>query len=457
MIGKHQIEIDWRNFVKGMSSSAEIADGGFSPDTDNVNLTKIPGVLYAPALSSDADTDDRLSTTISIIASSPDMATIMADRRLLVGVNASEDGTFFRYDGTKIIAAAYATDTTRNYGKGFTDIITFGGEAYVTSKSHIARWQNDNTITQDFFAFITTTVFHPALVFENNAYYGDGNTLKRATAINTAPTTILTLSTDQIITALGTDPSTGYMLISVTSTFDASNTGTGVHKVMWYDGYSNKVRKSIVVEDLITAFHVNSGTVFVGYGQNIGYLTGGGINFLRKLKNVGLDSNELPFKHNFTSIGNTTYVLDDYQVLAFGKILPSSPPVFYYAYSNSITAAGSTTTLTFLSNGGSGRLLISQAGQLHHFDTTSVATTNTMSFYTNIYNFPRPVYLRGAYVQYVDAVDTASSIRNLRHSTQTRAERLANVFGGTSLNSVPGTVYEITDVVLTLQMFLKKR
>src|SRR3990167_10868979 len=108
MLGTRHIEIDASNFLRGMSSGGDISDGGFSPDTEAINPIIEPGVIYAPAIAVDTDTDDRLSTTIEIIASAPDMANLGVDQRLLVGADSDDFGTFYRYDGTKIIAVAYA-------------------------------------------------------------------------------------------------------------------------------------------------------------------------------------------------------------------------------------------------------------------------------------------------------------------------------------------------------------
>ena len=431
MRGTKQLIIDTSEFLKGMSSGAEVSDGGFSDNTAAVNLIAEPGILYPPAQAADADTDNRLSTTVSIIASAPDMATAMADNRLLIGNNSSQDGTFYRYDGTKIIAAAYATDTTRNFAKGITDIITYAGEAYVTSFSHIARWQNDNTITQDFFAFTVTTVPHPALVFENNAYYGDGNTLKRQTAAAGAPATILTLSSDKIIVALGIDPSSGLMLISTVSTWNASNTGTGTHRVIWYDGFSNKVTKQIIVEDMVTVFHSHGGIVFVGYGTKIGYLTGSGIAFLRQLRNVSLAQAQLPWKHNFASVGNNLYVVDGHQVLCFGEVLKGSK-IFYYAYRNWIGGSASSTVFTFLGPMGNNRIGLSEAGQFVHFDVTSIATIDQLSFLTNVIDFGGPVYLRRVQLEFINNI--SSGVISLQATTEQRSGLTLGTEWGTLTN-----------------------
>lgn len=45
MIGTKQLVIGAADFVKGVSTSSDVSDGGFSPETDNVNLTANPGTM----------------------------------------------------------------------------------------------------------------------------------------------------------------------------------------------------------------------------------------------------------------------------------------------------------------------------------------------------------------------------------------------------------------------------
>ena len=414
MLGRQQLVIDLSEFVKGMSSAPYISDGGFSPDTEAVNLITQPGVVYAPAIAVDTDTDDRLSTTIEIIASSPDMANLSVDNRLLIGANGTDDGTFYRYDGTKIIAAAYGTDTTRNYTKGYTDIIAYKGEAYVSSQTHLARWQNDNTITQDFFAF-TNTRPHPGVVFEDNAFYGDGNLLLRQTAAAGTPATILTLPSSEVIIALGVDPGTGRMLISTTSSLNISNTQTSINKLHWYDGYSNKTIKTIYVGDMILGFHSVAGVTYCGYGQSLGYITGSGVRFLRKLLNVSLNNEHLPYKHNLTSIGSTLYVADGYKILAYGPIRQGGDNVFYYA------ARNKDNDLVFQSifDAGSNKIGYSYIGVFKTVDTSSVATLNKLDFVTNWLNFPRPIIPVSVVYEFVGSISSTNNF-TLQYSTSNR-------------------------------------
>lgn len=408
MNGKHSFEIAAADFIKGVSQSADLPDGGFSSETDNVNLTATPGVLYAPAASVNSDTDSRL--TGGIIASGPDMNVISATNRLLV----ASDGSYYSYNGTKIPAVALQTDAGNTYTKGFTDIITYAGEAYVTSKQSITRWQTPSTFNNAFYTFTTATVPHPAIVYENNAYYADKNLLLQQTSAGGAPATILTLSADQIIIALGIDPGSGLMLISTTNTLDISATLTQVNRLLWYDGNSAKVSKSAIIEEPILGFHCVGATVFVGYNNNVGYLSGAGIQFLRRLGNVTASNTELPYKHNFAHVGTTLYVLDGKVVMAFGEV-QRGKKVWYPAWSNPINS----NKPTFLGEVGSKKLGMGFATtKFYTFDTSSVATIDSMAFTTNKYPFPRPVYIRGFYFEYADAVVNNDNNRDFFYKTQ---------------------------------------
>lgn len=414
MIGKNFISIDVQEIaVKGMSSSADISDGAFSPETDAVNLTYNPGVMYASASGVDSDTDTRL--TGGVIAISPDMNVISSTNTLQV----TDDGKAYRYDGTKLTATGVALTAGKTWASGFTDIVTFGGEAYVSSKESLTRWQNDNTIDAGGswpFSFTNSNVPHQGLVYENNMYWADKNLLLQQSAIgdSTAPTTILTLDTSSIILSLGIDPGTGMMLISTTNTLDTSGTLPAVNKLIWYDGNSTKQLKSVIVEDSIFGFHTVGGNTFVGYGKNLGYINGSGVSFLRKLRNVTNVQAELPYKHHFTHIGNTLYVLDGLQILAYGEVIQGRK-IFYYCYKNNVNS----NKMTAIGYGGSGKLVFGFASsKFYSLDTTSVSTTNTLSFYSDKFVFPRPVFLRDWYLEYADAIVSNDSNRSLYYKTQ---------------------------------------
>lgn len=407
MIGSKQIAIDASDFLRGMSSGSEVADGGFSDETEAVNLIADPGVLYAPAAEVDSDTDTRLSTNGEIIASIPDHNAVGVDARLLVARDGTEDGTFYRYNGTKIIAAAYGgQDTAHDYAKGFTDAINFAGESYITNKQTIVRWTGTSTFDLAFATFTTSNVPHPALAYENNAYFGDKNLLLRMTAAGGAPATILTLDAGQIIIALGIDPGTGKMLISTVNSLNMSNTLNTVNKIHWYDGSSNKTSKVIQVEDQVLAFHPHGGRVFVGYGKHIGMLNGSGIDFVHSLPNVTNDQEELPYKHNWGSINRTMYVVDGAKVLAFGPILKQGSSIWYYAAANKFSSPNK---FRAIFNAGADKLGLSAATEkFYTVSITSISNLDALDLYTNWISFDRPVYIRSIYFQLAASDNTSN-------------------------------------------------
>ena len=447
MIGKHQLVIGPEDFVKGMSTSDNIQDGGFSPkvtvggvEVGKVNLIANPGVLYGPATIVDSDTDNRL--TGEIIGSTPDHNVLAGDNRLLF----SDNDTFYRYDGTKIIAAAYTGGTASTFAEGFSDIINFAGETYVTAKERIKRWTSTSTIA-DLVSFTNTTYPHPAIVFENNAFYGDKNLLLRQTAAAGTPATILTLSLDQVIIALGIDPSTGYMLISTTSSLNISDTLPAVNKVLWYDGFSGKPIKSMIVDEMVLSFHPVGGTVYVGYGLNLGYLTGSGIQFLRRLYNAGRVQDELPYKHHLCSIGNTLYVVDKNQILAFGEVLPGKK-VWYHAWESGTNNPD----IRAIFPAGSDKLGISyETNEFATMDVKATTAGGLLRFATNRYEFPRPVYIRKAFIEYVDAVADANNTRNLYYSSDGFASEVEMAIEGnttaTLKNETGATLLTIDNII----------
>ena len=433
MLGAQQIVIGQENFLRGMSTSREVSDGGFSPETVGLNLLVTPGLIRNSVNTVDSDTDTVLGG--DILASAPDHQTAGTDPRAIV----TGDRKYFRYNGTKL-GSALTTDTDNavgNYAKGFVDMVQYKGATFTTLKNNIVKWSGASTFDTTFKASDFTNVadMHPALVFEDNLFYGDGNLLRRqTTATDTTIATILTLPSDDHIIALGIDRGTGKMLISTTSTFNVSNTLTAIHKLHWYDGFSNKVSKVVHVDDMITAFYGIGNTVYVGYGLNLGVISGSGIRFLRKLNEVTLAVSQLPYKQNFTNIGSTLYVVDGDRILAYGPILSGGPNVFYYLYKNDITSDADFDTIFYAGNNKIGFNCATNI--FHTLDTSSLADTSTGSiFQSNWYYFPRPVIIRKAIMEFAENADDSTpnvntSNVNLQYKYNDGTVRTSIVEGG---------------------------
>lgn len=405
MIGSNTFDIDGSDFIKGMSTDNNLIDGGFSIGTlptNGINATIInpvsqPGILNFPATATDKSTN----LTGEMMASCEDPAASAA--RLFVSTDSGSDGRFFSSASDGTLTQRGVVDSSHDYLYGRTDIIGYQGEAYVTTATTIVRWQQPATFNTSFFSFNDAFAPHPAIVFENNAYYGDGNELHRQTSAGGAPAAILTLPTSQVIVALGIDPGSGRMLISVVNQYNISDTVNSQAFVLYYDGFSNKVVKTVPVDDMITAFYNVGGTVFVGYGPRVGYWTGAGIEFLRKL-NVSYDNAELPYKHHFTNWGQILVVVEKNRFLCFGKVTQDSAPVWWYAYANLV--GGTPTNMTIAANLGSSNLCFSYATS--KFFLWNILSTSSLfidsAFYSLKYNIKRKTTFNQVLVEFVNSL-----------------------------------------------------
>ena len=402
--GQNSFTIDWRDWLRGMTTSDEVQDGGFSQQTTAVNLIAEPGVINAPGLVTSIS-----GLTDEIIASASDPLRLGEDKILL-----DDSGKFYSYDDPSLTTEATGAGT-KLYSIGVTQMVTFNGKWYATNSiaagntGDIAElsgttgamtlvedwWTNASHLNQS--AMSGNPSSRPMLVWENTMWVADHNVLY-AISTGEAVTTALTLNSGDSITALGIDKGTGKMLIATTTGADASATRKGEDKILIYDGSSDKADRVVLVNGTVTAFHNLSSSTIVFYDNYMGTWTGRGIKFLRKL-NMSLVSTELAYPHKITSIGDTLYVVDGGQILAYGQVIGGQGPLFYYALRNGVNA----NDYTHVSNLGSGILGVSMATSLFYtFDTTAIAQVMSggAKFYTRRYDFKKKVLFKGLRMQF---------------------------------------------------------
>lgn len=413
MIAKNTLEIGAAEFLSGMTSGRNTADGGFTTDTDKINILTVPGVLYSPSA-----IVDRTTSNINgnVIASCGDavISAVGNDKNFV-----TDTGRFYTYQTTTLTLRQTGAKT---YQLPDTDIVQFRTDTFATSTTNIARlvqsnlsqpdanWESWWTITQGKSA-LTAGFRHPMVVYENSLWIADGNKLHKWDG-TTATSAFLALSTEQAIIALGVDPSSGKMLISINESFNANDTKSSISKVLVYNGYSNKPDKAVIVDDMVTSIYPLGGTVFMCYGQSLGYWNGIGITFLRKFKNVDLTTESLIYKQKITSIGQTLYIADGLNILAYGEVSPGKK-IFYYA--QKITD-GQQSYVTGICNlrgittqGGRELGIFYEATDLNEklasFNIDLVTgSINAGTYYSKLYKFPRPIVIREITVEYDNAV-----------------------------------------------------
>lgn len=376
-----------------MASSDYALDGGFSPNSYNINLRPVPGVLYATG----PETFNSTTLSSPFIASAEDSQATTSYNRLFVDGSAN----YYTWDGTTLTKAKTGTATS-HYTFGKTDMASFNNETYVTLDDDVALWNTSSgTLTESWWVStksktgLNSSLPHPMLVYNNVLWIADGNTLHNVDsgAIDTTYDA-LTLNAGELIYALGIDPLTGLMLMSVQMTIDYQNDLSSRYFIYMYDGVSTKPRRIIPVEDLITAFYNVGGVTYVGYGQNLGQLApySGGIQFLRKLGNTTVVGTDLLYKHHFANIGETLYFVDGQNVVAYGPTIQKGPPVFYNLYQQNAAFH-----IGLIANAGHNTLALSYPTASNNvFSTIDVTSTSAGAslFYSQKINFPRKVWVR---------------------------------------------------------------
>ncbi len=400
-IGKKIIEWGEQEMFAGLTTAFDTTDGGFVPNTDAVNLTAVPGAVYGPAAPTDAST----SLIGDMAASCPNGTTLSGQDKIFLAVDDStKDGTYYYWNGTALTLKR--TDSTNNYILGKAGIIFFDNEFYGVSNEAITRWTADDaTFNVSWFTFAHSDTPHPVITFENNAFYGDGNLLKRQTAANSTPTTIVTFPVGTVITAFGIDPGSGNMLISTTSNLNASDTVPTLNKVYYYNGFSTLSIRALPVDEAIQAFYSLGGSVYCTYGQNFGVWTGSGVRFLRHL-NVGFVGDELAYTGHITNNGSTLYIVEGRKLLAFGPVQSKGPNVFYYAYRNYVN----TNNITHVTYLGQNILGIGFKSELFYkWSTSSVASSNTSTIWSKQYLFPDQYMITRAVIIFRDTYANGTS------------------------------------------------
>lgn len=456
-LGKKIFDITYKNWAKGMSTSDDLPDAGFSPLSDAVNLITQPGVMYQPA----QPTDSSTNLLGEIIASCEDptgnAARLFVSSRSGTSPSDSQAGRFYSMATTAVLTLRGSVDNSAVYVQGKTDMIGYKGEVYVTTATTIVRWQQPATFNTSFFSFNSATSPHPAIVFEDNAFYGDGNLLLRQDTAGVAPSTILTLPAGQIIVTLGIDPGSGKMLISLINQNNISNTINSQPFVGYYDGFSNKLLKIVQVDAMVTAFPFTEGQLYAAYGQNLGLWNGAGITFLRQF-DIDFDNTQLLYKHHFASAQSTLYFIEKTRVIAHGPVRQGGEKVFYPAYKNNINA----NNLTNISYIGS---LVSSTkyylglsfadAKFYYWGINDISTSNSQVFYTDSIEFDNEYWIYWIRIVWKNQVNTNVDPGSIRFYDQ---DGIVNI-GSNSLQDLkntsgaPSAIKDILNVDIRVKQF----
>ena len=238
------LTFDARNFLRGVSMSNELSDGGLSPNSKGINLFASPGLLL-PSDSPYFYQGTPASNVVDykgVIAWSSTQTNVAPGPARAVSANNANDGRFYLVGDSGQVTQA-ATDTVRDYIEKKTDIAYYKGDLYVTSTTNIAFCNYDFSVND--FTWWTGTKGRTAL---NSAYphkmcqYGgtlyiiDGNYVHSWDG-TTATYNALDLPTGFIATDITTY---GNLIYISASLYDPDSSGVSVmRRIFTRDGYSD--------------------------------------------------------------------------------------------------------------------------------------------------------------------------------------------------------------------------
>lgn len=406
-IGKLQIEIKGQDFIQGMATSSEIIDAGYSPETFNVSLTNIPGCIASSFATSG-------NTLASEIICTCDAGANGSVAKFALGIGAGAGSHVYYQDPTTFLLSSYGTYTGTT-GNLYSDMVSYLGDIYFTTQTDICHIANSGTtsgsidstwwtVTKSQSSPLTTGKKHHLFVFNGLMFITDGQFIHSFDGSTIIPAR-LTLNSDQEILDIGGDLAQGRMLVSFAQNVGSSFLQTNTYQYFvgsWDTSDPSKfVYPAVQVEDIVWTFIYFGGYQYVIYGNNFGYFTGSGIQFLRKLNFDQTIAFQVINKHKVCVSPSFLYIADLTQILAYGNITKDNK-IFWYLYTaslgNIICLYKATPTKLGIGYDDSNK-------DTGYFDLTlNNQSQSNSKFYSLQYYFPKPVYIRDIDIDYQVAI-----------------------------------------------------
>ncbi len=465
--GQQTLTIDYNDFIKGMGTTDYTNDAGFSPNTIGVNLLPNVGIVGSTAV----PVDIIGSVGGGIVATTPDdnTGTVFA-----IGT----DSKFYNSTGGAF-GSALAT-STNTFASYYSDFIEYGVNSYFASTHQGSigsatdtvvkfnggsidddSWFHTNFKVTGTGQYLNSGVPHPMAVCFGWMFIADGNQLHRYVIgdpnINGGAAQytygVLQLAPGNTITALGADPYSGKLMVAYSTQYSVGGTGTpAVNRIGLYDGSNiSQFQKLVIVDDAVTAIRSHGGQLFIFYGYALGTWNGNGITWVRS-------TTQTITKQQVTNIGNDLYYIDGLNLIVYTEVVVGKPKVFWNMFNLSQLGFDTSAYYSAIFNLQSSKLGMAYATTLPAYYirsldiTTAGASTQSASFYSNKYNFPRRVWIRAIDV-ILNAVPTTGT-HTLSYIDDSGSLTSVGVFN----NSLPSayhrfytniktTIFQLLDVI----------
>ncbi len=400
------LTIDANNFILGASLNKWTGNAGYSPQTKGINPLREPGVLYAQAPFTDISNLEG-----NVVASIADPNFAGNDAYIL-----DDEGKFYTLNAGALTKRQ--TDSTRSFVAGTSDMIFFDTRVFATSTTNIAMATGADlgTIDQTWWTVtrghgsLNGNFRHPLEVVEDTMYIADANLIHTWDGTTSVPSALI-LPNIWNITCLKKHPNGRDLIAFCAETANYSHTRGSRAVAFIINTVTLEFTQEISIGQQVEGARVVGGIVYVTYGQNLGYFTDSGIEFLRKLE-ISLVGGQLAYKHHLGDMDGHLLVVEGKNILAFGDL--GGGKVFWYPIANT-TDYGTNQNLDSILFIGAGKLVFgSQTSggteKLYQCDLTATANDavgkNLSKFYSNPITFPSKVWIRRIEIQHTALAST---------------------------------------------------
>lgn len=368
-----------KHFLAGESVSEWDDNGGFSPESYGLNLTYKRGNLYF----SPSPTDRGGATlTGNILASCFDPASLGNDAYHL-----DDDGAFYTLNGATFTKKQTVTADT--FLLGTSELLPFQGNIYATSLTRVIQLTNNfAAVDSSWWTGLQPACRHPIERVEDKMYIGDLNVIQIFDGTNTSGTGAgsITLPLNVNVTSLRRHPDGKNLIAFAGQTIDYSHTRPNAGYIYIVDTNLKTWVREIAIEAQVEGSRLVGGVVYVTYGDQLGYFTGSGIKFLKKLQ-----TSATTYSHNMSNMEDIFLIRDGTNIKAYGDL--GRGKVWWTILKNNtnsqninnIQYKGSKTILMAFSDGAGN-------GYLQEYDMTTVGQLG--SFYSNKVEFGKRVMIR---------------------------------------------------------------
>lgn len=301
------IRYDARQWIRGLSTSIDSFEGGFSPASYGLNLISSPGVIKASSRVLTTATN-ALGSTEFIFNSGMTNVNSGNDLTTFATYDGSFDGRFYKLNFLTGALTLVATDTTKDWKTGVSQGVQALGKQFNTSNTDILRanydysslkanWWTDTVVNGGVNQpALTADVYHGVAELGGDLYVADGRYIHVYDGTTVSNQAVDFSSQYQIIRMVSHGDWI-YAVLAPYKVIDVDIFRTGCKLVSWRKQQGDQGWDlEIPLQSYVTDMYSDNGILYVKQRDDLLVLTG---NSLSSIKNTIYQSRALVDKRTF--------------------------------------------------------------------------------------------------------------------------------------------------------------